>query len=89
LLICSPSLIALQAGGSSHPWVSAYVLVNLFIGFFLLVGFFVWEWKFARYPIIPKELFRGQNIVAMCFVVSFVSGKSTHLFLSATIRHTL
>ncbi|EXJ70682.1 uncharacterized protein A1O5_05672 [Cladophialophora psammophila CBS 110553] len=75
-------LIALQAGGSSHPWTSAYVLANLFIGFFLLVGFFVWEWKFARYPMIPKELFQGQNIVAMCFVVSFVSGMNFSALLN-------
>jgi hypothetical protein len=78
LLISVPvsSLIALQAGGSTHPWTSAYVLATLFIGFSLLVAFVVYEFKFARYPMIPKELFRGQNIVAMAFVVAFVSGKS-------------
>lgn len=75
-LTCSCySLIALQSGGATHPWSSAYVLATLFVGFFLLVGFVVWEVKFARYPMMPKELFRGQNIVAMAFVVSFVSGK--------------
>ncbi|KIY02373.1 uncharacterized protein Z520_02511 [Fonsecaea multimorphosa CBS 102226] len=75
-------LIALQAGGSSHPWKSAYVLVNLFIGFSLLVAFFIWEWKFARYPMIPKELFQGQNIVASCFVVAFVSGMNFSALLN-------
>ncbi|OQV06095.1 hypothetical protein CLAIMM_10723 isoform 2 [Cladophialophora immunda] len=75
-------LIALQAGGSSHPWTSAYVLANLFIGFSLIVAFFIWEWKFARYPMIPKELFQGQNIVASCFVVSFVSGMNFSALLN-------
>ena len=47
------SLVALQAGGYSHPWVSAYVLATLIVGLLLIVTFVVWEWKFAPYPMVP------------------------------------
>lgn len=36
-------LIALQAGGYTHPWTSAYVLSTLLIGIALLGAWVVWE----------------------------------------------
>lgn len=68
------SLVALQAGGYTHPWVSAYTLCTLLIGIALLVAWFIWEWKFARHPMVPFELFKGQRVVALSFAVAFVAG---------------
>lgn len=68
------SLVALQAGGYTHPWASAYTLCTLLIGIALLVAWFVWEWKFARHPMVPFELFKGQRVVAPAFAVAFVAG---------------
>ena len=68
------SLVALQAGGYTHPWSSAYTLCCLFIGLALLVAFVGWEWKGAHNPMIPKELFMGQRVVALSFAVAFVAG---------------
>ena len=45
-------LVALQAGGYSHPWKSAYVLCTLIIGLALILTWIVWEWKFAKYPMV-------------------------------------
>ncbi|KJX96812.1 MFS drug efflux pump like protein [Zymoseptoria brevis] len=67
-------LVALQAGGYTHAWTSAYTLCLLLIGIALLVVFIVWEVKVARHPIIPKELFLGQRVVAPAFAVAFVAG---------------
>jgi hypothetical protein len=67
-------LVALQAGGYSHPWTSAYVLCCLLIGLALLCTWVVYEWKFAKYPMVPKELFLGQRVVALSFAVAFVAG---------------
>ena len=64
----------MQAGGYSHPWSSAYVLCTLLIGLALIVVWVVWEAKFARNPMIPKELFMGQRVVALSFAVAFVAG---------------
>lgn len=50
-------LVALQAGGYSHPWTSAYVLATLIIGVLLIVVFVVWEWRFAKMPMVPREMF--------------------------------
>jgi hypothetical protein len=49
-------LVALQAGGYTHPWTSAYVLCCLLIGFFTIVAWVVWEWGFARAPMVNKTL---------------------------------
>ncbi|KAI1612526.1 putative major facilitator superfamily transporter [Exophiala viscosa] len=67
-------LVALQAGGYTHSWRGAYVLCQLIIGIVLILSFVVWEWKFAKYPMIPGEMFRGQKIVALAFCVAFVAG---------------
>jgi hypothetical protein len=60
-------LVGLQAPtvGTSHPWSSAYTLSLFFVGFFTLVAWVMWEWKFSRHPMIEKELFRGQRVVAL------------------------
>jgi hypothetical protein len=75
-------LVALQAGGYSHKWQSAYVLGNLVIGVGLLVAFGIWEWKGAAHPLIPKEIFAGQRIVAAAFCVTFVSGMNFYSFIN-------
>ncbi|KAL6243042.1 hypothetical protein RBB50_010142 [Rhinocladiella similis] len=67
-------LVALSAGGQSHAWTSAYVLCILIIGFILLGAFAVWEWKLAKFPIIPHDMFSGQRVVAMALVICFVAG---------------
>lgn len=36
--------------------------------------FGVWEWKFASFPMLPHRLFAGQRVVAMSFLVAFISG---------------
>lgn len=68
-------LVALQAGGYSHPWGSAYVLAQLIIGLVLMAAWVVWEYKFAKYPMVPKQIFAGQRVVALTFFVAFVAGK--------------
>lgn len=68
------SLVALQSGGGSHPWKSAYVLCQLLIGAALLVIWLVWEAKFAQFPMLPFSIFRGQRIVALTFITVFIAG---------------
>jgi hypothetical protein len=69
-----PSLVALQAGGYTHPWTGAYVLAQLIIGLILIVAWVVWEAKFAKNPMVPKEIFQGQRIVGLAFLIAFVGG---------------
>lgn len=82
LQLTRESLVALQAGGYSHPWKSAYVLCTLIIGLLLIIAFVVWEMKFARHPIVPHALFQGQNIIAMTYLVAFVGGMNFYSLLN-------
>jgi hypothetical protein len=68
------SLVALQSGGYTHGWSSAYVLCTLLIGLGLIVAWVVWEWKFAPHPMVPGALFKGQRIVGLVYVVAFAAG---------------
>lgn len=81
-LTLSDSLVALQSGGSSRPWVSAYVLCLLFIGAALIVAFVFWEWKGAKYPMVPRDLFVGQRVVAIALAVAFVSGMNFYSMIN-------
>ena len=45
-------LVALQSGGYSHPWTSAYVLCTLIIGFLVLAAWVAYEAKFAKHPMV-------------------------------------
>ncbi|KAH7142914.1 major facilitator superfamily domain-containing protein [Dactylonectria estremocensis] len=67
-------LVALQGGGYTHPWKSAYILVQLILGIVLIALWIIWEWKFAKNPMVPRELFAGQKIVGMAFFIAFVAG---------------
>lgn len=51
-----------------------YVLVQLILGIILLGSWIAWEAKFAKFPMVPRELFSGQRVVAFAFLVAFVAG---------------
>lgn len=75
-------LVALQAGGYTHPWTSAYVLSCLLIGLALIIAWVIWEWKFAKFPMVPKELFAGQKIMGTSFFIAFVAGMNFYSLLN-------
>lgn len=75
-------LVALQAGGYSHSWKSAYVLCTLIIGLLLIIAFVWWEFKMAKHPMVPHALFAGQNVVAMTFLIAFVGGMNFYSLLN-------
>ncbi|KAK1045748.1 hypothetical protein LTR74_018084 [Friedmanniomyces endolithicus] len=39
-----------------------------------MAAFVVSEWKIANVPMIPRELFAGQQIFAMAYIVAFIAG---------------
>jgi len=66
--------VALQSGGNSHSWSSGYVLSQLVIGLALIFAWILWEWQFAAFPMIPREMFSGQRVVGLSFFIAFVAG---------------
>ena len=83
----------MQAGGYTHSWKSAYVLAQLILGFMLMGAFCFWEYKFAKLPLVPHEMFRGQRIVGMAYFIAFVAGKHiitlVYFRLICFLRHEL
>jgi MFS family permease len=67
-------MAGLQWGGYQYAWKSAHVLVPLFLGFFFIVAFLVWEAKFAKHPMFPRRLGQSPRILALTLVITFISG---------------
>ncbi|KAH8725112.1 major facilitator superfamily domain-containing protein [Phaeosphaeriaceae sp. PMI808] len=67
-------LVSLQADGYTHPWASGYVLSTMLVGLALIATWVVYEWKFARHPMVPGEFFKGQRIVGLAYVIAFAAG---------------
>lgn len=84
------SLIALQAGGQSHNWDSAYVIVQLLVGN-AAIGLLIWWESFDfrwRQPLFPFRMFKGQRVVGLTYIICFFSGMpySAALNLGTTIN---
>jgi nitrate/nitrite transporter NarK len=68
-------LYGMESGGTEHPWSSAYTLCLIIFGVLTIVLFFINEWKFAKYPVIPLRLFNDKSNLAslgVCFIHGFV-----------------
>lgn len=48
----------------------------------MIVAFFFWEWRGAKYPMVPRELFSGQRVVALAYGVAFIGGASFYSLLN-------
>ncbi|KAF2165420.1 hypothetical protein M409DRAFT_55818 [Zasmidium cellare ATCC 36951] len=75
-------LVALGSGGYTHSWDSAYVLATLLVGIVLILAFVVWEWKGAKYPMVPSQLFSNNTIVWRAFVTAFIAGMNLYSLLN-------
>jgi hypothetical protein len=54
----------------------------LFFGVALIVVFVLWEWKWAKNPMVPKDAFAGQTVVTFALVVAFVSGMNFYSMIN-------
>lgn len=57
-------LLGLESGGVTHPWSSAYTLGLIIGGIVTIILFFLNEWKYAKYPIMPLHLFSNRSACA-------------------------
>ncbi|KAG4087943.1 major facilitator superfamily-domain-containing protein [Neocallimastix lanati (nom. inval.)] len=66
-------LLGLSWGGTKYSWKSATIIL-FFVGFF--IGFSIYllvEWKVAKEPITPFQIFKNKN-VGLCCLISFFLG---------------
>ncbi|KZO95510.1 MFS general substrate transporter [Calocera viscosa TUFC12733] len=66
-------LLPLSWGGTSFPWSSAAVIAPLILGALFIGVFLIVEWKFAKIPNIPIEIF-GNKTVCGVQIATFLSG---------------
>ncbi|KAI1326031.1 putative MFS transporter [Xylariaceae sp. FL0255] len=66
-------LIPISGGGAYFPWNSPMVISMLVIGFVSLVLFVLWEWKFAKLPMMPVQFFTNR-VVCIILAQSFLLG---------------
>ncbi|OBT86101.1 hypothetical protein VE02_05405 [Pseudogymnoascus sp. 03VT05] len=64
-------LLGLTLGGVIHPWDSPVVLCLLIFGPLLFLVFLAIEWKVAKYPIMPLEMFENPSNIASLLGVFF------------------
>ncbi|KAK5115067.1 hypothetical protein LTR62_001764 [Meristemomyces frigidus] len=67
-------MMGMQWGGYQYPWSSSHVLVPLILGVVLLIAFFIWEAKGAKYPMFPKRLRQDPRILGLTLIITFISG---------------
>lgn len=68
-------MMGMQFGAQTTPWTSAKVLAPFLIGVVLIAAFFVWEMKFAKFPMVPKALFsKDKRSMIAILVITFFSG---------------
>jgi hypothetical protein len=72
-------LLGLELGGVTYPWKSAKVICLIVFGIVVFFLFFINEWKFARYPVIPLRIFKYRSNLAslgvcFCHGLVFISG---------------
>lgn len=66
-------LLGLEYGGVTYPWDSPIVICLIVFGLATFALFFLNEWKFARYPIMPLRIFKYRSNIGS-LVVCFSHG---------------
>lgn len=51
-----------------------HVLVPLILGVVLLMAFFVWESRFAKFPMFPGRIKQEPRILGLTLVITAISG---------------
>ncbi|KAM0755497.1 drug:h+ antiporter [Meredithblackwellia eburnea MCA 4105] len=63
---------------STTTWSSKHIIAMLVVGPIILIGFIVYEGKFARKPVFPLRFFKNKTIVA-CSLIAFFDFVSFYL----------
>ncbi|KAI1337791.1 major facilitator superfamily domain-containing protein [Xylariaceae sp. FL0016] len=73
-------LIPISGGGAYFPWGSPMVISMLVIGCVSLFLFVIVEWKVARLPMMPLQIFRNP-VVTVLLIQSFLFGSVYQSYL--------
>ncbi|KAK3072365.1 hypothetical protein LTR53_006943 [Teratosphaeriaceae sp. CCFEE 6253] len=74
-------LIPVSSGGHADtPWDSPEIIAMLVVGAMCLAAFIIAEWKWARLPMMPLDMFKKPSVAAM-LAQSFLLGASYYGYL--------
>ncbi|TIA42068.1 putative major facilitator superfamily transporter [Aureobasidium pullulans] len=73
-------LIAISDGGHGTPWNSAETVSMLVVGSICAIAFVIVEWKFAKLPMMPLEMWKNKS-VAFMLVQSFLLGMNYYALI--------
>jgi len=58
--------------GTKYSW-SSTVIILLFVGFAVIMAIYLFvEWKVAKEPITPFQIFRNKNVTFSCLISFFL-----------------
>ncbi|KAF9877144.1 MFS drug transporter [Colletotrichum karsti] len=63
-------MLGLTWGGGEYPWNSAHVIATIVVGFFVCVGFVLWQWKGAIFPLVPLHIFKSKIVNGACITMA-------------------
>ncbi|KAM0701055.1 hypothetical protein Q7P35_011416 [Cladosporium inversicolor] len=66
------NLFPYQGATLDEQWSSALVVSMLVIGFSIIIGFVIWEWKFAPVTFIPFHLLKDRTILGCCLIAAIL-----------------
>jgi hypothetical protein len=75
-------MMGLQWGSREYEWTSPAVLTTFLLGAAIIAGFFVYEIKFAKHPMVPARIFsRDKRTMRSILLVTFFSGGNFFVLL--------
>lgn len=66
------NLFPYQGATLNEQWSSALVVSMLVVGIVIIIGFVIWEWKFAPVTFIPFHLLRNRTILGCCLIAAIL-----------------
>ncbi|OZJ02471.1 hypothetical protein BZG36_05133, partial [Bifiguratus adelaidae] len=65
-------LLAVQMGGNQFAWNSSAIVSCFVVGGVVLIGFIIWEARYANEPVVPMRLFRLRTPLATFLAMFFL-----------------
>ncbi|KAI8261189.1 Efflux pump dotC [Colletotrichum sp. SAR 10_77] len=63
-------MLGLTWGGGEYSWNSAHVIATIVVGFVVCVAFVMWQWKGAKFPLVPLHIFKSKIVNGACITMA-------------------
>ncbi|OAA38117.1 MFS general substrate transporter [Metarhizium rileyi] len=63
-------ILGMTWGGGEYSWNSAHVIATMVVGVLVSIGFVFWQWKGAKYPLMPLHIFKSKIVNGACLTMA-------------------